>query len=344
MHQKYTVSLVVFVLVCLMIGCPHHAVAKKFAGEFMASGGGARALGMGGAFAGIANDASTLYWNPAGISGFEERQALFMHSERFGGLVNYNFASFVSPTTSLVSAEREASFGFALIHLGVDDIPITSHLQYEERNGTPGFQPEEGDELLYDANALPKEGNNDFALFGSFALKTGFGRVGGTLKLIYTNAVTGYSATGIGLDLGYLKHDLFVPRLNVGVKLQDITGTYISWSTGTNEFIAPSVKLGLAYQINAPSLNAALIVAADGDFFFEDRRYASQFWVETFSTDLHLGAELIFQEKVMVRGGLDAGNATLGAGFRIGIIGLDYAYLHHDYFEATHRVSGQVDF
>jgi hypothetical protein len=66
--------------------------------------------------------------------------------------------------------------------------------------------------------------------------------------------------------------------------------------------------------------------------------------VETFSTDLHLGAELIFQEKVMVRGGLDAGNPTAGAGFRIGIVGLDYAYLHHDDFEATHRISGQVEF
>jgi hypothetical protein len=330
-----------FVGICFL--SPDIAVAKKFAGEFMASGGGARALGMGGAFAGIANDASTIYWNPAGISGFEKRQALFMHSERFGDLVNYNFASFVSPTT-LVSADREASFGIGLIHLGVDDIPITNHLQYEERNGTPGFQPEEGDRLLYDAAALPKEGNNDFALFGSFALKTSYGRVGGTLKLIYTDAVAGYSATGIGLDLGYLKRDLFVSRLDIGMKLQDITGTYISWSTGTNEFIAPSVKLGLAYAIPAPSLNASLILAADTDVFFEDRRGASQFWVETFSTDLHLGAELIFQEKVMVRGGLDAGNATAGAGFRIGIIGLDYAYLHHDDFEATHRVSGMVDF
>ena len=129
MRQKHTVFLISIVMVCLLFGAPHQVAAKKFAGEFMATGGGARALGMGGAFAGIANDASTLYWNPAGISGFENRQALFMHSERFGNLVNFNFASFVSPTKSLVSAEREASFGLALIHLGVDDIPITSHLQ-----------------------------------------------------------------------------------------------------------------------------------------------------------------------------------------------------------------------
>jgi hypothetical protein len=332
----------ILTLAAVCVGLPSTSYAEKFAGEFMAMGGGARAMGMGSAFVGVADDASTLYWNPAGISGFEKRQALFMHSERFGDMVNYNFGAFVSPTSSLVSEEREASFGLALIHLGVDDIIITNHLPYEERNGVPGFQ--EGDKLLYgDASTLPREGNNDFALFGSFALNTSVGRVGGTLKIIYTDAIAGYTSTGIGLDLGYVRRELF-SRFDVGVKLQDITGTYISWSSGTNEFIAPSVKLGAAYRIDAPKLNAAVLLAADSDIFFEDRRRASQFWVETFSTDLHLGIELQFQEKVMVRGGLDAGNPTAGAGFRIGPIGLDYAYLHHDDFEATHRISGQVEF
>jgi hypothetical protein len=106
------------------------------------------------------------------------------------------------------------------------------------------------------------------------------------------------------------------------------------------------VKLGLAYRWPVPSLKASFVFASDGDFYFEDRRRASQFWVEQLSADLHLGAEIIFQERVMVRGGLDAGNPSAGAGLRIGIVGLDYAYLHFDddYFESTHRVSAQVDF
>ncbi len=344
MCHKIVRTVWVLILSAVCFGLPSQVAAKKFAGEFMAMGGGARAMGMGGAFVAVADDASTLYWNPAGISGFEKRQALFMHSERFGDMVNYNFGAFVSPTSSLVSAEREASFGFALIHLGVDDIIITNHLGMDiDVNGDGIFQPDQGDRLMYDASSLPREGNNDFALFSSFALNTSVGRVGGTLKLIYTDAVAGYSSTGIGLDLGYVRRDL-LPRLDVGMKLQDITGTYLSWSTGTNEFIAPSVKLGVAYRILAPKLNASVLLAVDGDFFFEDRRGASQFWVEQFSTDVHFGAELLLQEKVMVRGGLDAGNPTAGAGFRIGPIGLDYAYLHHDDFEATHRVSGQVEF
>jgi hypothetical protein len=66
--------------------------------------------------------------------------------------------------------------------------------------------------------------------------------------------------------------------------------------------------------------------------------------VETVSTDLHVGAELSFQEKVMIRGGLDAENYTAGAGIYFGSLGFDYAYLHHDDFEATHRVSALANF
>ena len=325
--------------------------ADKYAGDFMSIGGGARALGMGGAFAAVADDASSLYWNPAGISGFDKRQALFMHAEQFGDLLNYNFAALVIPVSSWLSPEREASLGVALVHLGAPDIIVTNGLNYEERNGVPGFQPEEGDRLIYDVASLPKEGSNDFALFGSFALKTGYGRVAGTLKLLYSDQIAGYSATGIGVDLAYLRRDVLTRGIDVGVKLQDITGTYIGWSTGTVDFVAPSVKLGLAYRLSVPSLNASFVFATDGDIYFEDRRRASQFWVERLSTDLHLGGEVTFQERVMVRGGLDAGNPTAGAGLRIGIVGLDYAYLHfggnnadYDFFESTHRVSAQVDF
>jgi hypothetical protein len=320
--------------------CP--ASADKFAGDFMALGAGARALGMGGAFSAVADDASTIYWNPAGMSGQEKRQLMLMHSEQFGDLIDYNFGSYVSPT-GLVAEERQGVWGIALAHMGADDIIVTNDLEFVDVDGDGVFEPLDGDRLDYDPNDLKKEANNDYALYGSFAVKTGWGRVGGNLKLLYTSTIAGYSATGIGLDLGYLYRGVF-PRFDVGVKLQDITGTYISWSSGHNEFIAPSVKLGAAYTIESSKLNGKMILAADGDIYFEDRRQASQFWVETYSLDLHLGVELVFQEKVMVRGGFDAENPTAGAGFKIGFFGFDYAYLHHDSFEATNRVSAFVEF
>ena len=326
---------------------PSGASAAKFAGEFMAVGGGARALGMGGAFAAVAADVSTIYWNPAGISGMQKRQILAMHSERFGDLVNYNFASYAQPT-KLLDESKEAAWGLGLIHLGVDDQVVSNHLGFADLNGNGRIDPgeylvdENGNRLTdADFDALPRESDNSFAFLGTFALKTGFGRVGGNLKLIYSDAIAGNTSTGIGIDLGWLYEDAFVERLSFGAKLQDATGTYISWSTGHTEFITPMLKLGTAYKIVSEKFNGALVLAMDSDIYFENRQTASQYWVGDTSTDLHLGAELQFQEKVFVRGGFDSGwdNVTAGAGFKVSVLGFDYAYLHHDDFEATHRVS-----
>jgi len=336
-----------WVAIALAGALPATALGAKYAGEFMAIGGGARPLGMGGAFAAVASDASTVYWNPAGLSGIGARQALAMHSERFGGLVNFNFGAYTQPT-ELLGPEREAAWGLGLIHLGVEDLIVTSHLELVDYDGDGSVDDlvDKSGNLLDDAAiaALPRESDNSFALFGSFATATGWGRIGGTLKLIYSDAIAGESSVGIGIDLGYLRRDFLFDRLDVGAKLQDATGTYISWSTGTNEFITPMLKVGAAYTLVSESMNGALLLAADADIYFEDRRTASQFWIEGMGTDLRLGAELQFQERVMVRGGLDAENPTAGAGVRVGILGFDYAYLHHDDFEATHRVSVLAEF
>jgi len=40
----------------------------KYAGEFISTGVGGRALAMGGAFVAVANDVTAGYWNPAGLS------------------------------------------------------------------------------------------------------------------------------------------------------------------------------------------------------------------------------------------------------------------------------------
>lgn len=330
----------------ITLAAPAHAT--KLAGEFMALGGGARALGMGGAFAAVAGDASTVYWNPAGIAGIEKRQVLAMHAEQFGDLINYNFGAYAQPTT-LIDPARKPAFGFALIHLGAPDQIITNQLVFNDLNGNGQIDTGElvdGNGKPYNVSTLPHESNNSFAGLASFAMETGVGSVGATLKLIYENYIAGESSMGIGIDLGYLRRDFLTHNLSIGAKLQDATGTYISWSTGTNEFIVPMFKLGGAYRVEPAGFNGAVLLAADADMFFDNRQAASQFWVQTMSADLHVGAELDFQEHVMLRGGFDADwhRPTAGAGLYFRMFGLDYAYLHRDEFDATHRVSLLVNF
>ena len=47
------------------------------AAKFLSIGIGPRANAMGGAFTSIANDASALYWNPAGVAELEKYEAMF---------------------------------------------------------------------------------------------------------------------------------------------------------------------------------------------------------------------------------------------------------------------------
>src|SRR5436309_2306797 len=47
---------------------------------FLRIGVGARASGMGEAFTAVADDVSTIFWNPAGLANFKGREFLFMHN------------------------------------------------------------------------------------------------------------------------------------------------------------------------------------------------------------------------------------------------------------------------
>lgn len=337
------------VLCLLVLLSPQGAHADKYAGEFMALGGGARAMAMGGAFAAIANDATATFWNPAGIvdiNSFEgttdDWEMVFMHAERFGELIDYNFYASVFPLK-----RGKSSWGITFIHLGVDDIriiPIEGMIG-GNNDGDEILEIGQGENLNFDYRDFPLESVNDYALFLSYAEKRGFGNIGASVKLIRNDQVTGVSSFGIGVDLGLLKKDLWRDLL-VGVKLQDATGTYISWSTGKREFIYPSLKVGLGYPLSIKSMASTVVLVAEGDFRYENRQTVSQFWIGRASADFHFGAEIILRDLVALRGGFDMGRPTAGVGFCLNEfgpwkirMGLDYALLLHDELDTTHRVS-----
>src|SRR5438093_9379497 len=107
----------------LLVSTSLPAGATKYAGEFMKIPVGARAVGMGGAFAAVADDATAPFWNPAGMVYLPYKETFLQHAEQFGSLVNHNFGSAVFPMKA--SDERRSAFGVALTWVGVNDIPIT---------------------------------------------------------------------------------------------------------------------------------------------------------------------------------------------------------------------------
>lgn len=90
--------------------------------EFLKIGIGGRASALGDAFVAIANDASALYWNPAGLVQFAENQVMFSHNM---WVVDINH-DFIGAVYHLDDAN---AFGVSFISLSMQDMPVTTEYQ-----------------------------------------------------------------------------------------------------------------------------------------------------------------------------------------------------------------------
>jgi len=239
----------------LLLAVPAHAT--RYAGEFLRVGVGARALGMGSAFAGLADDGTAAYWNPAGLATLDKHELQAMHAEQFGSIVQYDYLSYSAP----LGAPGKAKEGLAvsLIRLGVDEIPDTRGLEIIDVNGNGRFDYPE-DRLVVDESRFVFDSDNDVALLFSYAREVSRGfSLGGNVKLVHQWLGDSLRSNGFGLDVGALY--LGPHGWSAGAKLSDATTTRILWNTGTDEFIAPSLRLGFA-KTTAFSNRKHIITAA----------------------------------------------------------------------------------
>lgn len=92
-------------------------------GQFLSYGVGARALGMGGAFYAVSDDATATYWNPAALSSLERKEFSFMQAQMFEQ-TTLNFISYVHPTISRGTfgffINQMNSAGFEKVSINVD--------------------------------------------------------------------------------------------------------------------------------------------------------------------------------------------------------------------------------
>ncbi|MBM3307452.1 MAG: PorV/PorQ family protein [Candidatus Eisenbacteria bacterium] len=311
------------VVALVMLPIPPAAGANKYAGEFLTHGVGARALGMGSAFVAVADDATAGYWNPAGVADVEGRSVQLMHSETFGDVVNYDTGAYAQPLGN------GAAFAVTVIRLAIDDIPFTD------------FETDE-DRIIYDPSRITWESDSESALLVTYARRSSDRmRVGGNLKVI-RKSVGDHSCYGVGFDVG-AKYDIRRDT-TVGVNLQDVTTTFLSWNTGEREHIMPTAKIGAAYSRDVASMDGRFVIAADADFRFENRALADQYHVGPVSADTHYGIEFVYREMVGVRAGLAIGQLTAGAGLALGGFAVEYAFGRHEHLDSSHRVSATYGF
>jgi len=88
---------------------------------------GSRAIGMGGAFVGVASDASALYWNPAGIARLPHSQVIFDHV-RWLADVRFDFAGICIPLG------EPGALGISLTNLSMGEMEVRT-VFYPEGTG-----------------------------------------------------------------------------------------------------------------------------------------------------------------------------------------------------------------
>jgi len=312
-----------------LAAAPPASAGDKFAAEFLKIGVGARALGMGGAFASIADDASAAYWNPAGLVQLRNREAMAMHASQFGGVESHNFGSVILP---LESASGRSAIGITAIHLSIDDIRVTTGLKLDD-NGDP----------INDEGNITTKSAYDLALMLSYARDLGDRwSAGVNVKLIRQSLVDAGSSFGIGADLGFL----FRPRpsMSIGLKISDVSTTQLYWDSGRRETVSPTITLGAHTTSFLRALRGSITLGVDAAFAFDGLQNADQFDSGSLSGNLLPGMEYWFRDTVALRLGSDAGSLTAGAGVRYRQFGVDYAFLDHEELDTTHRVSALYRF
>ncbi|MCK9212305.1 MAG: PorV/PorQ family protein [Ignavibacteriaceae bacterium] len=325
------VKRLLLLLLLVLTSLQAQTVVGKYAGEFLSIGIGGRPLGMGGAFVAIANDVTAGYYNPAGLAKLNYPQIALMHDERYGNLVNYNYAAVALPYG------KDYTFGLSIMRLGVDGIPDTRKALYDA-NGD-GILDINTDRLNYDL--ITEFSNQDWAFYLSGAKRVDDNFYLGANVKILSRSIAEYTAFGIGFDVGAYYSPM--ENLMLGANVQDVTTTFVAWSTGRNELITPTAKVGAAYQIEF--FGGKILPAVDLDIRFENRRFASQFNIGPVSFDPHFGMEYSYKNLFAIRAGYnDVKQFTFGAGVKLPKLNIDYSFARFnmsadDRLPDTHRIS-----
>jgi len=271
-------------------------------------GVGARALALGNAYVAVPFDASAIYWNPAGMDYIDYKNATSFYTNLPFG-TNFYFLGYVHPT--IISG----AFGVGIVGYGGDGVDIRDGQNVE--GGTGSYS----EQIVY------------FAYGKQLPWKIS----GGVNFKIYHQNLLGNTATSVGMDLGFLYRPDFtnslLSGLSVGMTIQNFVGPRMK--AGTDVDIFPvNVRLGLAKPILTNEWGPQLT-------FFMDVEQG-----ERVPFKYHAGTEYVFQNKAMLRVGMNNNQLAFGIGATFQQFQLDYSFgkfASHE-LNSSHRISFTVKF
>jgi len=305
------------------------------AAAFLEIGVGARAQSMGGAFVSLADDATAMYWNPAGIGKISGFEASFIHVNWLLG-TNYDYTGIVTPIGGIFV------LGVNTTVFGTDEQPVRVVGQEE---GTGEFYSAQdlavGITLALNLTDRFSFGFNtkyiNQRIWNSSAI--GFAiDVGGMYATQFDGLQMGFSISNFGTDMRLSGRDIRnvidSDILNEGVE-------NIPVSYETDSFTLPLLfRFGVSYKRPLISEQTDLILAVDLLHPNNDE--------ET----INLGAEYIMLSKFALRAGYRSlflsdrtSGLSLGAGINVSPsrstmnLVIDYGYVDWGILNTVHNFS-----
>ena len=325
---KFLTAVVVFLTV--LTG---NVFAQGEAGaEFLLISPGARAGGMGEANVAIANDATAVYWNPAGLANIEGHELSIMHSNWLPQFnlsdLYYDFGSYVH------HVEDVGTFGISATYLNLGEQIRTS---------------ETGQEIgVFSAYNM--------ALGLSYGTKIRENlSLGLSMKYIHlkladygTGEEKGKGAgSSVAIDFGVLFRPQFNNKLTIGANLSNLGPKIAFIDADQADPIPTNIKVGVAYQllerrynklVATVDFNKLLVVRHDDGS--SDPFYKAVFtaFTDKYQRSLKrigtaVGFEYWYSNLIALRFGHfyeDIGKRrfwTFGGGLRYSIYGFDFGYI-----------------
>ncbi len=287
---------------------------------------GARALGMGGAFTGVATDATALQYNPAGLARLNAQEADFTYIAG-AGETSLQHLAYAGPTPFTgISGNGYTSAGASLL------LSQSGTIQYNKLNPDGSLASSQslsaGSDMVLTAGYAERVGMTDLPLGGQTVSLDHFLGVSG--EYLRSTLAESYHATAYAANIGYLVRapdqgiSVGLAALNLGGKLR-----YVDQA----DPLPAATRLGVSWQ-GGPNPDQSVIAAADGEYVLDERVWHA-----------NAGVEYFWQRRYGLRVGYqfnrgDQGGLTMGVGLRWrGRILFDYAWDLGDLLANAHRVT-----
>ncbi len=315
--------------------------------QFLKIGAGARASAMGGAFTAVADDATALYWNPAGIARMRNISATFAHTNWFVD-INNEYIGCVFPGGLL------GNFGISASFLSMGDMQrttiddITTLAREDEGEGLPTFSSSDLALGLTYARSL----TNKFSVgFTAKYVREKIAEMSASQLAfdVGTHYLTGFKTLRIGMAIVNYSGDAKFSGIDLQRDWADTSWptnyTGNPWEIQSQPFPMPlQFKIGAAYDFkfgrdHLMTTTAEMIHPNDGN---EKVLVGLEYGWRNPIVELAIrGGYKYDPDWYETKGGMDNMSAGMGISRRFGTsrISLDYAYTNMGFLDNVHRFS-----